>query len=121
MPLTLAQKLKEMDRITLLQPSGTLDSEGKPDAPVVYKTKVYAGIEQLPQQDQQSQGRENFTTTLRTRITIRYDANVRSNWFATNGGKTYTIEQVVDPGIPDRNVFLELWCKLIDDGSSTPT
>src|SRR5689334_11400910 len=116
MPLTLANKLREF--VTLLQPSGTLDSEGKPDPPTVYKSLACAGVEELAQQDAQVQSRENFITTLRTRITIRHDSNVRSNWFVQWNSKTYVVEQVVDPRIPTNGVFLELWCKLIDDGQS---
>jgi SPP1 family predicted phage head-tail adaptor len=123
LPLTLAQKLR--DRITLLAPTDDQDGTGRPEATTTYATNVYAGIEELPQQDSQIPGQQNFQTTLRTRITVRHDPNIRSNFFAvaTSGrrrGQTYTVGQVVDPGVPTRGVFLELWCKLMDDGLSPP-
>lgn len=123
MPLTLAYKLR--DRVKLLAPSGTLDDSGRPTAIVTYKESVYAGIEELPQQDSQIPGQQNYKTTLRTRITVRHDPNILSPFFAVAltgpcKGRTYTVEQVVDPGIPTRGVFQELWCKLMDDGLSQP-
>jgi head-tail adaptor len=126
-PLTLAHKLT--DRVKLLAPSNELDTDGKPVALVVYKDRVYAGIEELSQQDSQTPGQQNYTTTLRTRITIRHDPAVRSNFFVISEtgpskGQTYTVEQVVDPGNTNpgiqRGVFQELWCKLMDDGLIPP-
>jgi hypothetical protein len=123
-PLTLAYKLR--DRVKLLAPSADLDDAGRPVAITTYKDSVYAGIEELPQQDSQIPGQQNYLTTLRTRITVRHDPNIRSNFFAIAltgpcKGRTYTVEQAVDPGIPTRGVFQELWCKLMDDGLSPPT
>jgi len=123
-PLTLSGKLR--DQITLLAPAGDLDSEGRPLPITTYRTNVFAGIEELSQQDAQTPGQQDFKTALRTRITIRHDPNIRSTFFAiaTTGrrkGQTYTVEQVTDPGIPTRGVFLELWCKLMDDGLSPPS
>jgi len=122
--LTLAQKLRE--RITLLAPSPDLDDDGRPETITTYAENIHAGIEELSQQDSQPQGQQDFRTTLRTRITVRHDPNIRSTFFAIaksgpSKGRTYTVEQVVDPGIPVRGVFLELWCKLMDDGLSPPT
>ena len=123
MALTLANKLH--DRVKILQPSGDLDNEGKPTALTVYQDRVYAGIEELPQQDSQIPGQQDYKTTLRTRITVRHDKNLRSNFFVISltgpsKGQTYTVEQVVDPGIPGRGLFQELWCKLMDDGWIPP-
>src|SRR6266550_4140461 len=109
--LTLGNKLVYF--VTLLQPSDSQDGAGQPGAHSVYK-RVNANVEDLA--GNLLEKSQLLSSEVNTRITIRYNKIVRAGWQVLDSNdETYRVDYVRDPGIPSRNVFMELLCKKTDD------